>query len=290
MSVEQFNYKYKRLLKRIIVATIMLFLVFFIKQVIISYQIRHEINSSYIINTAGRQRMLSQKISKDIILIKQDINSDQSIKDLKESLDTFKISHYELIDKNQDNQLLKAENIKIIKMFDNLENSFIKIITGGSEFLYEFENNKVINDSSINKVIDNEKEFLKQMDMIVYGYEEKARNTVKFVEKTQVGLFGLLIALLIFIIFNVFVPIIKYVNESFNQVSESNDNLLSILQTISGYIFVVNKDGNILFKNSSTDKVININEDSWKKWCFCIWYYNVCNVYFYWNLFRLLFW
>jgi hypothetical protein len=52
-------------------ASILLLVVFLLKQIIVQYQIVQDKESSYVINIAGRQRMLSQKITKDLLLIQK---------------------------------------------------------------------------------------------------------------------------------------------------------------------------------------------------------------------------
>lgn len=64
---------YKKILRqmiiRYIVAVSALIILIIARQTIISYELYHNDHISSVINTAGRQRMLSQKISKDVLMI-----------------------------------------------------------------------------------------------------------------------------------------------------------------------------------------------------------------------------
>lgn len=75
MDTKNYKIAYKRLIRRIIIALLLLLSIFFLKQFIIRYQIVQEKNTSYVINIAGRQRMLSQKIVKNIAFMNRDAES-----------------------------------------------------------------------------------------------------------------------------------------------------------------------------------------------------------------------
>lgn len=59
----------RQMIIRYIVAVSALILLIIARQTIISYELYHNDHISSLINTAGRQRMLSQKITKDILMI-----------------------------------------------------------------------------------------------------------------------------------------------------------------------------------------------------------------------------
>lgn len=95
MNKEKYKTTYKKIIRRFIVAFLLLLFIFFLKQYIIGNQIERELNTSYIINIAGRQRMLSQKIVKDISFIYRDkptIKDEVYRKDLANSIKDFKES------------------------------------------------------------------------------------------------------------------------------------------------------------------------------------------------------
>lgn len=94
----------KRLFHRIIISSLLLLTLFFSKQFITFYQMTQETNTSYILNIAGRQRMLSQKIVKDMALIniyKSTSKTEKYKKDLKSSLELWEKSHQELLNLNK---------------------------------------------------------------------------------------------------------------------------------------------------------------------------------------------
>jgi len=67
---------YLKLARRYIIATILIFVLLFTRQMIIQFQLNNYIDSSSIINMAGRQRMLSQKIVKEVLYIGESTHLD----------------------------------------------------------------------------------------------------------------------------------------------------------------------------------------------------------------------
>ena len=116
MIEENYDIIYKRLIRRFIISAVILLSVFILKQFIVHYQIVQEENTSYVVNIAGRQRMLSQKIVKDISLIQLDqtiLDDEIYKKDLIESLELWEKSHSELLDLNKEEPLFKNDSSSI---------------------------------------------------------------------------------------------------------------------------------------------------------------------------------
>jgi len=119
---EEYSTIYKRLIRRFIISSFILLSVFMLKQFIIHYQIVQEENTSYIVNIAGRQRMLSQKVVKDMSLIQLDqtISDDERYKtDMEDSLELWKKSHYELLDLNKSETIFSNNSSRINQMWQS---------------------------------------------------------------------------------------------------------------------------------------------------------------------------
>lgn len=263
MNKEIYNKVYKTLIRRIIIASTLLLLFFFFKQFVTQYQITQEINTAYTINIAGRQRMLSQKLAKDIGFFYGDkltLENDSYKEELAASLELWKESHRELLELNKRKGFLEKENIIVTQKFQDIEPSFYSIVSGVEGFLREIEKGEEDRDQLdlfVNEVIHNEASFLEQMDSIVYLYDWEATQSLKNMRNTHMVLFILIIGILIFIIFKIFIPLLKYLDNAFRKVSESNKNLIKMFHTIKGALFLIKRDGEILFMNKDSEQIIS---------------------------------
>ena len=81
-----------------------------ISHVIIDYQISNQKKDSYLINISGRQRMLSQKLSKETFLFKDEedlVQRNFYVTSLKQTLNLWSESHQILIDNENRNGSLQ---------------------------------------------------------------------------------------------------------------------------------------------------------------------------------------
>lgn len=112
-----------------------------------------------------------------------------------------------------------------------------------------------------NEVLDNESVFLEQMDSIVYLYEVEATKSLKIMKITHMVLFLLIMIILTFIAFKVLIPLFQNVDNAFRKLNESNGNLIKMFHTMEGALFVIKKDGEIIFMNSAAENIISKNKE-----------------------------
>ena len=223
MDKKTYDKTYKRLMRTFVASLILLLFVFFLKQVVIRYQIAQEVNTSYIINIAGRQRMLSQKIAKDLVRIhtrEPSEQDDQYRSDLASSLKLWGESHQELLDFNKTSRAFEDME-EIRQMFKQIQPSFTKIVEGAEGFLLAIENGQQGMDQLagyVDLVMDNEEVFLEQMDAIVFTYDAQATKSVQAIQKTHTILLILILIIGFFMTSNIIVPLFKYLDH-FNKTS-----------------------------------------------------------------------
>jgi len=128
-------------------------------------------SSGPIINVAGRQRMLTQKMSKEICLIKLNIDKEKNMDNLKATLNLFDKSHNGLINGNKDMGLIATTNKRTLaqmKTVTRLWNAFKKLAL-------KVIATKKVNDSILNEVYKRNPILLKQMNRAVKLYEVTAK-------------------------------------------------------------------------------------------------------------------
>ncbi len=175
-----------------------------ISQIVINIFLNNQQDDSRVINVAGRQRMLSQKLTKEVLLLSSEVNINERNKikiNLQETLILWSSSHQALQIGN-DSLGLPGKNSKTIsKMFDEIEpfyntifkaaQNIIKIVSEDPYTTVE----KLEND--VAKLKLTEPKFLFLMDYIVNQYDQEASK--KLSKLRTLEFFILIISLLILI-------------------------------------------------------------------------------------------
>ena len=139
--------------------------------------LKGQFQASRVINIAGRQRMLSQKLSKASLAInfssKQEVKK-QSQEELKDVVQLFQLSHNGLQWGDSELGLIDNNNSPIIKqMFLELEEPYQAIVKATEDLLVTINSDSAQRNISlfIEIILENEKIFLSKMDQIVFQYD-----------------------------------------------------------------------------------------------------------------------
>ncbi|UOB18081.1 sensor histidine kinase [Abyssalbus ytuae] len=184
-----------------------------ISQILIRTYLNDQQSDSSVINVAGRQRMLSQKLTKELLLLGNTQNPDKRSgigKNLDQTIQLWSASHRALqegdekLDLPGENSQTVSEMFKELNpLFDDIYNSSLKISRSIKK------NSSVPYDSlkyEIENVLSKEPSFLKLMDSIVNQYDVEANQKVNRLRNLE--LIILIISLLILIseFFFIFLP------------------------------------------------------------------------------------
>lgn len=192
-----------------------------ISQILIRQYLNDQQTDSTVINVAGRQRMLSQKLTKDIVLFSVESNVQNRIllKDkIAETLHIWEASHYALQNGNDSLGLPQKNSAFISNKFRLLNPVFDTINNASKSIIYKIENlpSLAIVDVSeeIEKVKTHEADFLLIMDDIVNQYDLEADEKLRWLRQLEIFLmaFTLLILLIEFIF--IFWPTAKTVRKT----------------------------------------------------------------------------
>lgn len=166
-----------------------------ISQILIRTHLSRQKSDSRVVNVAGRQRMLSQKLAKDVIALSAVTSREERRRvttDLENTLQLWEFSHHAL--QNGDDTLgLPGRNSKqIIKQFAVLNPIFDTIATASKTILNKIKYipNVPLNvlDNDIGTVQEFEEHFLQQMDAIVNQYDSEAEEKVAWLRKLELWL------------------------------------------------------------------------------------------------------
>lgn len=260
MEINQLKYKNisKTIIKRYIPAVILILVLIIMKQLIVQYQINQDENLSKVVNISGRQRMLSQRISKDayaLYLTEDKVKIDFYINELKMSADLWKRSSSDLKNGNPSDT--------ITKLFSEIEENHTAMLNASYDIITMIESedySKSILIDKLNIIENNEKIFLKGMDTIVYQYDQEFQDKMVLLGKTEMILFWVTVVIILFEILYIFIPAGKSLSTAFEEIRESNENMLKLFKTAHGAMFVLDqKNLQVLIMNKEAEELGDID-------------------------------
>lgn len=175
-----------------------------LSQILIHTHLNDQDSDSTVINIAGRQRMLSQKLTKDVVslLINQSTESHINFKNkIKENLKVWQLSHIGLQKGNDSLGLPYTNSAEIRNKFKALNPVFDTIRLASQEIINKIESNAGFGLETyrldIEKVRANEANFLELMDAIVNRYNFEADAKVKRLSNLELWLTALTLFILL---------------------------------------------------------------------------------------------
>ena len=203
-SLDSISFKQLRRLYFFALLTIAITVI--LSQFLIQYNLNSQLIDSKIINVSGKQRMLSQKLTKQVLIlnfITDSTSNKQETLHIKQIIDLWKFNHQALVNGNDSLGFPKEKSHTLSRLFLSVQPNFDSIINASTIFLqnkkkavHENQNQKLVE-----SILENEKQFLSKMNEIVGQYEKEALEKVKKQSKTEYTLltFTLLVLLLEFI-------------------------------------------------------------------------------------------
>ncbi|WP_396601376.1 ATP-binding protein [Algibacter sp. R77976] len=166
-----------------------------VSQILIRTHLSGQESDSTIINVAGRQRMLSQKLTKDIVSLSAETNPENITllkNKIKETLQLWELSHHALQNGNDSLRLPNKNSKKVIEKYNLLNPVFDTISKASKSIIDKIENNPPLSlefySSDIEKVKANEATFLTMMDDIVNQYDVEAEDNVAWLRQLEMWL------------------------------------------------------------------------------------------------------
>ena len=189
-----------------------------ISQILVRNHLDTQKSDSTVINIAGRQRMLSQKLTKEIVSLTVSFDeSNRTIlkKNIKETLFLWNLSHNSLQKGNDSLGLPKKNSRKIKQQFTAINPVFDTIQKASKSIVKKLEINPLTSinklSSDIKKITNNEGEFLFIMDKIVNQYDLEADEKVVWLRKLEFSLMVLTLLILLGEFLFIFWPTAKSV-------------------------------------------------------------------------------
>ena len=184
-----------------------------------------------VINLSGRQRMLSQKITKDLLLFV--LSETREMKEelrriLHEEAKKWMQVHIGLQNGDAKLQLPGNNSEKVKKLFTDINPTFQKIYDA---VFYIIDQKRARSEGKdpytwlVKNIIDESPNYLTIMDEIVFQYEMEALKKVASLEKKEFYILGAVLSLLLLVVFFIFRPMVKKVSETYLEYQRQNDEL-----------------------------------------------------------------
>ncbi|NJM80643.1 MAG: PAS domain-containing protein [Flavobacterium sp.] len=219
---------FKKLSRLYIIALSAIALTVIVSQILIRKHLNDQQSDSTVINVAGRQRMLSQKLTKEILLLTtvSDEKNRIILKDqLKKTLSLWELSHVSLQKGNDSLGLPKKNSKTVTTLFSQLNPIFTTIENATKNIIQKVETNSLLPIQDIQveveKVENNESQFLTLMDKIVNQYDAEANEKVSWLRNLEMILMALTLLLLLGELVFVFWPTAKTVKKSISELLEA---------------------------------------------------------------------
>ncbi|HEY9046917.1 MAG TPA: type IV pili methyl-accepting chemotaxis transducer N-terminal domain-containing protein [Ohtaekwangia sp.] len=210
-----------------------------IGQFLIQNHLENQLSDSHVINVAGRQRMLSQRITKCVLLLKpgQDNSVRKEILDeLKTSLHVWTIAHNGLQQGNDSMHLPGKNSAEIRSMFDKINDHHMAMRQSAATISGELNHNLLASydslEAPIQNILQHQRAFLDGMNQIVFQFDHEAKQKIARLSKLEYALLVISIVVILLEILFVFRPTAIQVNKTVNQLIASEKNAKKLSKEI----------------------------------------------------------
>jgi|GEM_PF-878368 len=233
---------------------------FILSNGIIQFAMRSNEDNARVINLAGRQRMLNQRISKAILGLYYRTDEKDYIlyhRELDTAVLQFKASHDGLIHGDDKLGLPGENNPKIIKMYQELEPRFNAIVDAADEIrrvvAYQGYNKENLVEP-IRVIKNNEYEYNRGMDAIVYQYDNESKQKIRRI--LLLGMVTLAISLVVLWleVVYIFKPALWYVRRAMEKVEAGKELLDTTMKSIGVAVLVTDHLGKITLLNTTAER------------------------------------
>lgn len=203
-------------------------------------------NDSNVVNVAGRQRMLSQKISKAALKIIDYNTGKANVEELSASFKIWVQYHEGLRFGDVTLDIPTSNSRAVEQMFDELNPSYQKMKNGVEGLLEGIEQNDM-SKLTINKslILDNEATFLKAMDKIVFQYAEEAKAKLEELKQLETILLSIVIFTLFLEVIFIFNPVGRKIKTVISDLVESESKAQALAEEL--------KNANVSLMRSNKD-------------------------------------
>lgn len=224
---------FKNLRRLYIFALLTIAITVLLSQLLIQYNLHSQLSDSRIINISGKQRMLSQKLTKEILIlnfIADSQNNKKEIDQASEIINLWKFNQYALENGNDSLGFPKQKSKALSDLFVAIKPNFDNILNAATAFL---EHKKLgikekENLELVQIILENQGAFLDKMNQIVGQYDKEALEKVTLQSKTEYFILGFTMLVLLLEFVFIFKPTNKKVEKLISKLLVSEKKALKL--------------------------------------------------------------
>lgn len=231
--------KFSRLGTWYILALSAIAIISIVGQVLIQQHLHDQLSDSQVVNVAGKQRMLSQKIAKTVLLLK----ADQTEKErntlrinLQEAAHLWKISQEGLQEGNDSLHLPGNNSPTVTGLFEEIRDPFTKLYESAVRISAVLATDPQINlaalDSDIQTILNHEGRFLSGMDVLVRQYAREAGQKIDSLRRMEYLLLFVSLFVITLEVLFIFRPTARQVSRTVNKLRASEKNSRKLLTEV----------------------------------------------------------
>lgn len=199
-----------------------------ISQLFIQSYIGKQEYDSRIVNLAGRQRMLSQKISKIALQIMITENGEERqayASQLQDALSLWTQSHQGLHNGDENSGIISDKSPFIDSMYHAIAPYYETMVNNARDILQLLDQNPEVDSTRlqlhIQQILANEQGFLESMDDIVFQYDNEARERVLYLEVIELVLLGISLLIILLELLFIFRPTARKIRTTIDELMRS---------------------------------------------------------------------
>ncbi len=235
-------------------------IMFVLSHGIVQFAMRSNEDDARVINLAGRQRMLSQRISKAILGLYYRTDEKDFIRyhrELDIAVTQFKASHNGLINGDEELGLPGKNSSQIVKMYKGIEPQFDAMVGAADEVrrivsVKGYTKEELVVPIQIIK--NNESEYNNGMDAIVYQYDHESKQKIRRILLLGMAALAISLAVLWLEVVYIFKPALWYVRNAMEKVEAGKELLDTTMKSIGVAVLVTDHLGRITLLNSTAER------------------------------------
>ncbi|MCB0521095.1 MAG: type IV pili methyl-accepting chemotaxis transducer N-terminal domain-containing protein [Lewinellaceae bacterium] len=190
-------------------------------------------NDARVVNLAGRQRMLSQRIAKDCLKLQGNSAGSPEQREILDSLDRslqeWQQAYLQLRGKTPIGDFTVQNSDEVNRLFDNTEQTFQAIKNAAIQLLKKQGSNS---QEAMGAILENEPVFLGNMDAIVLRYQNESTTKIKQLGQLETFIWLFTLLLLGLELSFIFIPLHRRINRAMEDKIEQNQLLLEKQQAL----------------------------------------------------------
>lgn len=232
-TVASADISFKNLRRLYIFALLTIAITVLLSQLLIQYNLHSQLSDSKIINISGKQRMLSQKLTKEILILNFIVDAKNNKKEIESANEIIKLwtfNHNALEKGNNSLGFPKEKSKELSDLFVAIKPNFNKIVQAATVFLQhkklgikESENQELVQ-----IILENQGVFLEKMNEIVGQYDKEALEKVTLQSKTEYAILGFTMLVLLLEFIFIFKPTNKKVETLISKLLFSEKKALKL--------------------------------------------------------------